>query len=264
MARCVHRDRRAELADGDGPPTDRSVAAAGGRRQSRRRARVEAPAVGERLGRRGGHQLRGRRGECGDLARCTRLLRHRELASATAPSEQPVFAESHLVREDPGVPVRRGAWRRRAASVSFPSRRSLATRIGTTLDDIHRPVPGGGAQVARPTSAFFDRPRPDPSGDGTGRSSTIPHCTNRRWFEGPRGPQSMVRSRRAPDPPTAKAHGRDRLADPRRRRLGPTAGRPVRGPRVAAALPGRDRRPDAGALGLVRRGRPWRSALIER
>jgi hypothetical protein len=57
--------------------------------------------------------------------------------------------------------VREDAWRLRAACVCFPSRWNLANKIGTTLDEIHGPVPGYNDELAHPTNALFDRLRPD-------------------------------------------------------------------------------------------------------
>jgi hypothetical protein len=59
--------------------------------------------------------------------------------------------------------VKEDTWRLRAACVCFPSRWDLASKIGTTLDDIHSPVPLYDQELARPTNAFFDRLTPDKS-----------------------------------------------------------------------------------------------------
>jgi hypothetical protein len=75
--------------------------------------------------------------------------------------EHAIVEASRLVQEDLCVLVRDDAWRLRAACVCFPSRWELATKIGTTLDEIHGPVPGYGDELSRPTNAFFDRIRPD-------------------------------------------------------------------------------------------------------
>jgi hypothetical protein len=76
-------------------------------------------------------------------------------------SEHPVVAASRLVQEDLCVLVRDDAWRLRAACVCFPSRWDLASKIGTTLDDIHGPVPGYELDLSKPTNAFFERLKPD-------------------------------------------------------------------------------------------------------
>ncbi len=88
---------------------------------------------------------------------------HPTLAPVTTSREHPIVEASRLVQEDLCVLVRSDAWRLRAASVCFPSRWSLATKIGTTLDDIHRPIPFYDDQLAGPTSAVFDRLRPERS-----------------------------------------------------------------------------------------------------
>jgi hypothetical protein len=88
---------------------------------------------------------------------------HPALQSASKPGDHPIVAASRLVQEDLCVLAREDAWRLRAACVCFPSRWDLATKIGTTLDDIHGPVPGYDEQLARPTTLFFDRLKPDRS-----------------------------------------------------------------------------------------------------
>lgn len=94
-----------------------------------------------------------------------RFLRnyHPELWRATDEDEHPVVRASRLVQEDLCVLVREDAWRLRAACVCFPSRWVLATKLGTTLDAIHSPVPGYEDALARPTNAFFDRLTPEKS-----------------------------------------------------------------------------------------------------
>jgi dimethylamine monooxygenase subunit A len=82
---------------------------------------------------------------------------HPELLRPLTPGEHPIVQASRLVQEDLCVLVKADAWRLRAACVCFPSRWSLASKIGTTLDEIHSPVPGYGEELARPTSGFFDR-----------------------------------------------------------------------------------------------------------
>jgi hypothetical protein len=88
-------------------------------------------------------------------------VHHPDVAAALHDDEHPIVAASRLVQEDLCVLVRDDSWRLRAACVCFPSRWNLATKIGTTLDDIHGPVPGYGDELARPTNAFFDRLKPD-------------------------------------------------------------------------------------------------------
>jgi dimethylamine monooxygenase subunit A len=88
---------------------------------------------------------------------------HPPLANTVSDEEHPIVAASRLVQEDLCVLVREDTWRLRAACVCFPSRWDLATKIGTTLDDIHGPVPGYDDQLAKPTTLFFDRLKPDRS-----------------------------------------------------------------------------------------------------
>ena len=71
--------------------------------------------------------------------------------------EHPIVAASRLIQEDLCVLVRDQAWRLQSASVCFPSRWSLAQKIGTTLDEIHAPVPSYDDELSGPTNAFFDR-----------------------------------------------------------------------------------------------------------
>ncbi len=85
------------------------------------------------------------------------------LANTERDADHPIVAASRLVQEDLCVLVRDDTWRLRAACVCFPSRWDLATKINTTLDDIHGPVPGYDDQLARPTTLFFDRLKSDRS-----------------------------------------------------------------------------------------------------
>jgi dimethylamine monooxygenase subunit A len=88
---------------------------------------------------------------------------HPELSTDTVATDHPIVSAARLIQEDLCVLVRSDAWRLQAACVCFPSRWSLATKIGTTLDDIHGPVPVYDEQLGRPTNAFFDRLKPDHS-----------------------------------------------------------------------------------------------------
>jgi dimethylamine monooxygenase subunit A len=47
-----------------------------------------------------------------------------------------------------------------AASVCFPSRWQMSEKIGRPLAEIHQPVPGYDAKLARPVDQFFQRLRP--------------------------------------------------------------------------------------------------------
>ena len=76
-------------------------------------------------------------------------------------SEHPVAAAARLVQEDLCVLVHSDAWRLQAACVCFPSRWSLATKIGRTMDEIHQPIPGYAESLAGPTTGVFDRLKPE-------------------------------------------------------------------------------------------------------
>ena len=71
--------------------------------------------------------------------------------------EHPVVAASRLAQEDFCVLEKSDTWRLSAACVCFPSRWSLASKLGATLDAIHAPVPLYDQQLASPTNAFFER-----------------------------------------------------------------------------------------------------------
>jgi hypothetical protein len=88
---------------------------------------------------------------------------HPHVARDVASSEHPIVQASLLVQEDLCVLVHDGQWRLEAACVCFPSRWSLVHKIGTTLDDIHVPVPGYDEELAQPTNAFFGRLKPERS-----------------------------------------------------------------------------------------------------
>ena len=88
---------------------------------------------------------------------------HPQVDTTFDESEHPIVAASRLVQEDLCVLIRDDAWRLRAACVCFPSRWDLASKIGTTLDDIHGPVPGYDVGLSQPTNAFFERLKPERS-----------------------------------------------------------------------------------------------------
>jgi hypothetical protein len=77
--------------------------------------------------------------------------------------DHPVVAAARIVQEDLCVLVHSDEWRLQAACVCFPSRWNLASKLGTTLDDIHRPVPDYDVELSRPTNAFFERLKPERS-----------------------------------------------------------------------------------------------------
>jgi hypothetical protein len=88
---------------------------------------------------------------------------HPELPTTVDPNEHPLVAASRLVQEDLCVMINDDGWRLRAACVCFPSRWELATKIGTTLEEIHAPVPHYDEALAGPTRGVFDRLRPERS-----------------------------------------------------------------------------------------------------
>jgi hypothetical protein len=74
----------------------------------------------------------------------------------------PVDAAARLVQEDLCLMTRAGTqWVLGSASVCFPSRWSLADKVGRDLTAIHAPVPGYEDELARPTHSFFERLTPD-------------------------------------------------------------------------------------------------------
>ena len=99
------------------------------------------------------------------LGEVTRFLEvhHPEITLDVSDDEHPVVAAARLVQEDLCVLVRSDTWRLQAACVCFPSRWNLASKLGTTLDDIHRPVPIYDVELSRPTNAFFERLKSDRS-----------------------------------------------------------------------------------------------------
>ena len=92
------------------------------------------------------------------------LARHHPLiTTAVQADEHPVVSAARLVQEDLCVLVRSDAWRLQAACVCFPSRWNLASKLGTTLDEIHSPVPVYDVELSRPTNSFFERMKPERS-----------------------------------------------------------------------------------------------------
>jgi hypothetical protein len=88
---------------------------------------------------------------------------HPDIERDVVASEHPIVQASLLVQEDLCVLVNDGEWRLAAACVCFPSRWSLITKIGTSLDAIHAPVPGYDDELSRPTNSFFSRLQPERS-----------------------------------------------------------------------------------------------------
>lgn len=69
----------------------------------------------------------------------------------------PLDLAARLVQEDLCVMERgEGAWRLTAASVCFPTRWDLPSKLGLSLAAIHAPVPGYCEALARSADRFFD------------------------------------------------------------------------------------------------------------
>lgn len=69
----------------------------------------------------------------------------------------PLDIAGRLVQEDLCLMQRDGdAWRLTAASVCFPTRWNLVSKLGQPLDVIHDPVPGFRDRLAGPVGRFFD------------------------------------------------------------------------------------------------------------
>lgn len=75
----------------------------------------------------------------------------------------PIDAAGRSTQEDwcLHLPDPQGRWRLVAASVCFPTRWDLRTKIGRTIREIHEPVPLYEDQLADPMDAYFDRMRPE-------------------------------------------------------------------------------------------------------
>lgn len=88
---------------------------------------------------------------------------HPELDRTVDPGRHPVDAAGRLTQEDWCVhlPDDQGRWRLVAASVCFPTRWDLTTKIGRTIREIHAPVPLYDQQLADPMDAYFTRMRPE-------------------------------------------------------------------------------------------------------
>jgi hypothetical protein len=83
--------------------------------------------------------------------------------AASSGSLHPVDAAGRLTQEDWCVhlPDPQGRWRLVAASVCFPTRWDLRTKIGRTIREIHSPVPLYDEQLAGPMDRYFARMRPE-------------------------------------------------------------------------------------------------------
>jgi len=78
-----------------------------------------------------------------------------------ADDPDPVVRAASIVQEDLCVLEKTGdEWILTSACVCFPSRWSLASKIGTSMDAIHAPIPLYDSKLARPVNLFFDRLTP--------------------------------------------------------------------------------------------------------
>lgn len=100
----------------------------------------------------------------GRLAGDERAIEIPELGETLRPADADSQLElaSRLVQEDLCVMERdaAGVWRLTAASVCFPTRWDLPSKVGRSLSAIHDPVPGYRAALAQPAERFFDGLRP--------------------------------------------------------------------------------------------------------
>jgi hypothetical protein len=85
------------------------------------------------------------------------------IAGTAAPSRHPIELAGRCTQEDWCVhlPHVDGSWRLVAASVCFPTRWDLRSKIGRSVGEIHAPVPSYDSQLAAPVDSFLDRLRPD-------------------------------------------------------------------------------------------------------
>ncbi len=75
-----------------------------------------------------------------------------------APRRPPLECASRWVQEDLCIMQKwEGAWRLSAASVCFPTRWDLPSKLGLPLTDIHGPVPGYEPALASSVDRFFER-----------------------------------------------------------------------------------------------------------
>ena len=85
-------------------------------------------------------------------------LSHRGIAADVDDSLHPIDAAGRLVQEDLVVMERQErGWVLTSASVCFPTRWDLQSKLGRTMDEIHEPVPQYAETVAPVVNRFFDR-----------------------------------------------------------------------------------------------------------
>ena len=85
-------------------------------------------------------------------------LTRRGLAPDVDESLHPIDAAGRLVQEDLVVMERQErGWVLTSASVCFPTRWDLRSKLGRTMDEIHEPVPRYAEMVGPMVNRFFDR-----------------------------------------------------------------------------------------------------------
>lgn len=83
-------------------------------------------------------------------------------AIAVDDSRHPLEVASLMVQEDLAVMSPQGGrWVLTAASICFPSRWDLASKVGADLHGIHEPVPHYEERIGAATDAMFDKLTPD-------------------------------------------------------------------------------------------------------
>jgi len=92
----------------------------------------------------------------------TRFPERFSAAIAVDDSRHPLEAASLMVQEDLAVMSPQGGrWVLTAASICFPSRWDLASKVGADLHGIHEPVPHYEERIGAATDAMFDKLTPD-------------------------------------------------------------------------------------------------------
>lgn len=85
-------------------------------------------------------------------------LLHRGIDTEVNGSLHPIDAAGRLVQEDLVVMERKDrGWVLTSASVCFPTRWDLRSKLGRTMDEIHEPVPQYAEMVGSVVNRFFDR-----------------------------------------------------------------------------------------------------------
>ena len=88
-------------------------------------------------------------------------LSHRGIDTEVDGSLHPIDAAGRLVQEDLVVMERQPrGWVLTSASVCFPTRWDLPSKLDRTMDEIHEPVPQYGEMIGTVVNRFFDRLQP--------------------------------------------------------------------------------------------------------